>query len=71
LAVTSTRPVRRRALIGAEHLPPYSAQQPQLAIVERVTLAFFDADLKHRRGAMRRLLTRGRVARVSALLAAP
>jgi fermentation-respiration switch protein FrsA (DUF1100 family) len=63
------RPKYMLSLIGAEHLPPYSTQQPQLAIVERVTLAFFDAYLKHRPGAMRRLLTGGRVAGVSALLA--
>jgi dienelactone hydrolase len=65
------RPKYLLSLIGAEHLPPYTAQQPQLAIVERVTLAFLDAYLKHRRGAMRRLLTAGRVAGVSALLAEP
>jgi hypothetical protein len=65
------RPKYLLSLIGAEHLPPYSAQQPQLAIVERVTVTFFDAYLKHRPGALRRLLTRGRVAGISSLLAAP
>ena len=29
-------------LLGASHLPPYTTEQPQLAIVERVTLAFLD-----------------------------
>ena len=64
------RPKYLLSLIGAEHLPPYSEQQPQLAIVERVTVAFFDAYLKQRPGALRRLLTRGRVAGISSLLAA-
>ena len=27
-------------LIGAEHLPPYTSEQPQLRVVERATLAF-------------------------------
>jgi len=65
------RPKYMLSLIGAEHLPPYSTEQPQLAIVERVTLAFFDAYLEHRPGALRRLLADGRVAGVSALLAEP
>jgi dienelactone hydrolase len=29
-------------LVGASHLPPYTDQQPQLAIVERATIAFLD-----------------------------
>lgn len=29
-------------LVGAEHLPPYTAEQPQLSVVERATLAFLD-----------------------------
>jgi hypothetical protein len=36
-------------LLDAEHLPPYSQQQPQLGIVERVTLAFLDGYLKSKR----------------------
>jgi predicted dienelactone hydrolase len=27
-------------LVGAEHLPPYTTEQPQLSVVERATLAF-------------------------------
>ena len=34
------------ALLGAAHLPPYTVEQPQLGIVERVTLAFLDHYLK-------------------------
>jgi dienelactone hydrolase len=33
-------------LLGAEHLPPYTRQQPQLSIVERVSIAFLDAYVK-------------------------
>jgi poly(3-hydroxybutyrate) depolymerase len=35
-------------LLGAAHLPPYTDQQPQLGIVERVTIAFLDGYLKGR-----------------------
>lgn len=42
------RPKYLLTLIGAEHLPPYSDQQPQLSIVERVSIAFLDAYLKGR-----------------------
>ena len=34
-------------LIGASHRPPYTSQEPQLRIVERVTTAFLDHYLKH------------------------
>ena len=34
-------------LIGAEHLPPYTVDQAQLGIVERVSTAFLDGYLKH------------------------
>jgi fermentation-respiration switch protein FrsA (DUF1100 family) len=33
-------------LLGASHLPPYTTEQPQLRVVERVTIAFFDHYLK-------------------------
>jgi dienelactone hydrolase len=58
-------------LFGAGHLPPYSDQQPQLAIVERVTLAFFDGYLKHRVGTLKRLVSLGSVSGTSSLLAEP
>jgi dienelactone hydrolase len=35
-------------LLGASHLPPYTDEQPQLGIVERVTTAFLDHYLKGR-----------------------
>jgi predicted dienelactone hydrolase len=65
------RPKYLLSLPGAEHLPPYSDQEPQLTIVERVTIAFFDAYLKHRRGALQRLVSLGSVPGVASLLAQP
>jgi dienelactone hydrolase len=63
------RPKYLLRLFGAEHLPPYSDQQPQLGIVERVTIAFFDGYLKHRAGALRRLVSLGSVPGTASLLA--
>lgn len=65
------RPKYLLRLFGAEHLPPYSDQQPQLGIVERVTIAFFDGYLKHRAGALARLVTLGSVPGTASLLAEP
>jgi dienelactone hydrolase len=59
------------SLLGAEHLPPYSDQQPQLAIVRRVTIAFLDAYLKHSARALKRLSSLGDVPGVASLLAYP
>jgi dienelactone hydrolase len=39
-------------LPGAPHLRPYTDEQPQLSIVERVTIAFLDRYLKGNRGAI-------------------
>jgi dienelactone hydrolase len=36
------RPKYLLKLLGAGHLPPYTDEQPQLSIVERVTIAFLD-----------------------------
>ena len=65
------RPKYLLRLFGAEHLPPYSDQQPQLGIVERVTLAFFDGYLKHRAGALARLVSLGSIPGTASLLAEP
>jgi fermentation-respiration switch protein FrsA (DUF1100 family) len=65
------RPKYLLSLLGAEHLPPYSDQQPQLAIVERVTRAFLDSYLKHEPAARRRLLAFGNVPGTATLLAEP
>lgn len=65
------RPKYLLTLIGAEHLPPYSDQQPQLAIVERVTIAFLDGYLKHGRGALASLASLGSVPGTASMLAEP
>ena len=65
------RPKYLLNLIGAEHLPPYSDQQPQLAIVERVTIAFLDGYLKHRHGALARLPSLGSVPETASMVAEP
>ncbi len=65
------RPKYLLSLIGAEHLPPYSDQQPQLAIVERVTIAFLDGYLKRRPGAVARLHSLGNVPGTASLVAEP
>ena len=65
------RPKYLLRLIGAEHLPPYSKQQPQLTIVERVTIAFLDGYLKHRPGALARLVSLGSVPGTASMVAEP
>ena len=65
------RPKFRLSLLGGEHLPPYSDQQPQLGIVERVTAAFLDRYLKHDSGALKRLVSRGNVWGKAAVQAEP
>jgi dienelactone hydrolase len=65
------RPKYLLRLLGAEHLPPYTHQQPQLAIVERVTIAFLDSYLKRRPEVLQQLVSLGSVPRTSALLAEP
>jgi predicted dienelactone hydrolase len=59
------------SLLGAEHLPPYTSEQPQLTIVERVTVAFLDGYLKHRPGAPARVVSLGEVPGSAAILARP
>lgn len=65
------RPKYLLSLIGAEHLPPYSSQQPQLSIVERVTIAFLDGYLEHRTGALERLVSLGSVPGTASMIAEP
>jgi fermentation-respiration switch protein FrsA (DUF1100 family) len=65
------RPKYLLRLLGAEHLPPYSHQQPQLTIVERVTLAFLDGYLKRRSTELQRLGSLGSVPGTASLLAEP
>ena len=56
-------------LIGASHLPPYASEEPQLGIVERVTIAFLDHYLK--RGSVRAFMLAGRNPGLSTLEADP
>jgi dienelactone hydrolase len=65
------RPKFLLRLLGAGHLAPYTSQQPQRAIVERVTIAFLDTYLKHEPGALQSLRTLGNVHGTSALVADP
>jgi len=65
------RPKFLLRLLGAGHLPPFSYQQPQLAIVKRVTIAFLDRYLKREPSPLQRLLSLGDVAGDSELLAEP
>lgn len=58
-------------LLGASHLPPYSSQEPQLGVVERVTIAFLDHYLKQIPGSLHRLLTAGSVPGIATLNANP
>jgi predicted dienelactone hydrolase len=67
----AARPKYLLRLPGAGHLPPYSEQQPQLSIVEHVTLAFLDGYLKHRAAQLRRLGSLGNVPGAASLLAQP
>jgi predicted dienelactone hydrolase len=41
------RPKFLLTLLGAGHLPPYTTEEPQLGVVERVTTAFLNRYLKH------------------------
>jgi dienelactone hydrolase len=65
------RPKYLLRLLGAEHLPPYQRQQPQLGIVERVTIAFLDGYLKGRPHVAQRLLSLGGFPEASVLTADP
>ncbi len=58
-------------MFGTAHLPPYTYEQPQLGIVEGVTIAFFDRYLKHAPGALARMKAAGDVNGVAALEADP
>jgi dienelactone hydrolase len=62
------RPKYLLSLLGAEHLPPYTGQQPQLGIVERASIAFLDGFLRRRPGALGRLVTAANVSGVASLL---
>jgi dienelactone hydrolase len=58
-------------LVGAPHLPPYTDAQPQLGVVERVSLAFLDYYLKGHPKALRRMAAAARVPGTAVLRADP
>ncbi len=61
------RPKYLLKLLGAGHLPPYTSEQPQLSIVERVTIAFLDRYLKGDHHAISRMIKAGDVAGTAVL----
>ena len=65
------RPKYLLRLPGAEHLPPYTRQQPQLGIVERVSIDFLDAYLRGVAGTQQRLVSLGSVPGAAAMTGEP
>ena len=65
------RPKFLLRLLGASHLPPYTTQQPQLTIVERVTTDFLNAYLKHTGGALKAMSAAGNAGGVATLQSDP
>jgi dienelactone hydrolase len=63
------RPKFLLRLPGAGHLGPYTSQEPQLDIVERVTTAFLDRYLKQ--GSTHAIITAGSVRGIAQLSASP
>ena len=58
-------------LLGAEHLPPYTYQEPQLSIVSRVSVAFLRGYLQEKAADIHRLPALGNVPGVSTLTSSP
>jgi anti-sigma regulatory factor (Ser/Thr protein kinase)/dienelactone hydrolase len=65
------RPKFLLRLVGAEHLPPYTRQQPELGIVERTSLVFLQEYLKGPPSEPQLIAALGSVARSSQLLGEP
>lgn len=63
----AARPKFLLKLLGAQHLPPYTDEEPQLGIVERTTVAFLNRYVARRRGSLRALERAGNVPGVTAL----
>lgn len=64
------RPKYLLRLFGAPHLPPYTYEQPQLGIVERVSVAFLDHYLKGE-GSARQIAQAGNLAGIARVDAEP
>jgi fermentation-respiration switch protein FrsA (DUF1100 family) len=58
-------------LPGAPHLGPYTNMQPQLRVVERVTVAFMNRYLKGERSAAAAIIAAGRVPGIASLQTDP
>ena len=65
------RPKFLLSLTGAQHLPPYTTEEPQLGIVERVTTDFLNKYLKQTRRALTTMLSAGNMPGVAAITADP
>lgn len=65
----ASRPKFLLSLLGAGHLPPYTTNATELAVVERVAIAFLDRYLKN--GSLRRLIRAGSVSGLARLTADP
>jgi fermentation-respiration switch protein FrsA (DUF1100 family) len=63
------RPKFLLLLLGASHLPPYTTEQPQLSVVERVTIAFLDHYLEN--GPLQALIAAGNRPGIATLAEAP
>ena len=65
------RPKFLLRLLGASHLAPYTTQEPQLGIVERVTIDFLNHYLRRAPGALNAMKSAGTVRGVTTLEADP
>lgn len=69
LFLDAARPKYMLTLLRAGHLPPYTHDRRQLAVVERVTIAFLDHYFKH--APLRRLLAAGKAPGIARLTSRP
>lgn len=69
LFIDAARPKFLLSLFGAGHLPPYSSNRRELAIVEQVTIAFLNHYFK--RAPLRELVTAGNLPRRAHLVSRP
>lgn len=61
------RPKYLLELLGAEHLPPYTTQEPDLRIVEKVSIDFLNRYLKQRNGSLQAMKMAANVRGVASL----
>lgn len=65
----ASRPKFLLSLLGAGHLPPYTTNGAELAVVERVTITFLDRYLKN--GSLRQLIRAANAPALARLTADP